>query len=37
MRNLVKEAGGKWNITEKIRSLPYRKAVEFGVKKRIIK
>ena len=37
IRNLVKEAGGKWNSIEKNRSLPYRKAVEFGLGKRIIK
>ncbi len=36
IRNLVKEAGGKWNSTEKIWSLPYRKAVEFGLEKRIV-
>ncbi len=36
IRNLVKEAGGKWNSTEKIWSIPYRKAVEFGLEKRIV-
>jgi hypothetical protein len=36
IRNLVKEAGGKWNSVEKVWSLPFRKAVEFGLEKRIV-
>ena len=36
IRNLVKEAGGQWNSTEKVWSLPYRKAVELGLEKRIV-
>jgi argonaute-like protein implicated in RNA metabolism and viral defense len=36
IRNRVKEAGGKWNSAEKVWSLPYRKAVEFGLEKRIV-
>ncbi|HDH10589.1 MAG TPA: hypothetical protein ENG83_00010 [Nitrospirae bacterium] len=36
IRSLVKEAGGKWNSTEKVWALPYRKAVEFGLEKRIV-
>jgi hypothetical protein len=36
IRNRIKEAGGKWNSTEKVWSLPYRKAVEFGLEKRIV-
>ena len=36
IRNRVKEAGGQWNSTEKVWSLPYRKAVELGLEKRIV-
>lgn len=36
LRDLVREAGGKWNSAEKVWALPYRKVEEFGLKKRII-
>ncbi len=36
IRNKVKEAGGKWNSIEKVWSMPYRKAVECGLEKRIV-
>ena len=36
IRNLIKEAGGKWSSTGKVWSLTYRKAVEFGLEKRIV-
>ncbi len=37
LRTLVKDAGGIWKKDEKVWMLPYRKAVEFGLEKRIIK
>jgi len=36
IRNLVKEGRGRWSSREKVWSLPYRKAVEFGLEKRIV-
>ena len=36
IRNRIKDAGGKWNSTEKVWSLSYRKVVEFGLEKRIV-
>lgn len=36
IRSIIKNAGGKWNSTEKVWILPYRKAVEFGLEKRIV-
>lgn len=36
VRTIVKNAGGQWNSTEKVWTLPYRKAVEFGLEKRIV-
>ena len=37
LRDLVKNAGGKWNNYEKIWMMPYRKAVEIGLEGRIVK
>jgi hypothetical protein len=37
LRNRIKSAGGKWSQEEKVWLLPYRKAVEFGLGKRIVK
>ncbi|HDY99955.1 MAG TPA: hypothetical protein ENH52_00610 [Nitrospirae bacterium] len=37
LRTLVKDAGGIWKKEEKVWMLPYKKAVEFGLEKRIIK
>ena len=37
IRTIVKKAGGQWNSTEKVWSLPYRKAVEFGLEKKLDK
>ena len=36
VRAVIKTAGGKWDSTEKVWSLPYRKAVEIGLEKRIV-
>ncbi len=37
LRNLIKNAGGRWKQEEKVWILPYRKVVEFGLGKRIVK
>ncbi len=36
LRNLIRNAGGKWKPEEKIWELPYRKIIELGLNKRTV-